>query len=411
MSSERPTELIVMLDAAELSPPRPVGVLRRRPGPRPIISFEFARSWREQPAVFMLDPGLPLVEGEQFATGDALPRILADCAPDRWGRRLMERREASVARREGRAPRGLGEWDFLLGVDDRTRMGALRLAVTPEGPFLTEDDSSIPPRTRLRTLEQAARRADDANSSGIDQEIAMLIAPGSSLGGARPKANYADPDDGLWIAKFPSNADRRDMGAWQYLLAGLARRAGIAVADCERLALSSIGTTFAARRFDRIGPHRRLFASGMTLTGKRDGEEASYLDLAMAIADHGDPTAIDKDLEQLFRRVAFNVVIGNRDDHLRNHGFLCGPGGWRLAPAFDVNPAPESPEHALAIDDHNHEPDIAVVLDTARFYRVSQRRAEEVVREVRGVTVEWRSDARRLSLPADEIELVGTAFM
>jgi serine/threonine-protein kinase HipA len=412
MSSERPDELVVVLDAPELGPRRPVGVLRRRAGPRPVLSFEYARTWREGPALAIFDPSLPLVEGEQFVGGDLLPGILSDTAPDRWGRRLLERREASTARHEGRAPRRLQEWDFLTGVDDRTRMGALRLAMTPDGPFASEHHSPIPPQTRLRTLEVAARQADDPATPGpTDAEVAMLLAPGSSLGGARPKANFADPNGHLWIAKFPSTIDRRDIGAWEYLLATLARRAGIAVADSERLTLSPTGSTFAARRFDRVGSERRLYASAMTLTGKRDGEDASYLDIAFAIADHGDPEVIAQDLEQLFRRVVFNVLVGNRDDHLRNHGFLCGPGGWRLAPAFDVNPTPDTPDHALAIDDNSHEPDLGIVLATAPFYRVPKPSAEQVIREVKSVTDTWRSEARRFAFPADEINLVGTAFV
>lgn len=411
MSSDAPDELIVMLDAAELGALRPVGVLRRRTGRRPVISFEYARTWREQPALPFLDPALPLVEGEQFFAEDRLPGILSDTAPDRWGRRLLERREAAVARQQRRSPRNLGEWDFLVGVDDRTRMGALRLAATIDGPFLSVDPSPIPPHTSLRALEDIARRADDISASPSDAEVAMLVAPGSSLGGARPKANYADPDGSIWIAKFPSTMDRRDTGGWQYLLAGIARRAGIDVADSERLMLSSFGSTFAARRFDRANGARRLYTSAMTLTGKRDGEEASYLDLAMAIADYGDPASIATDLEQLFRRAMFNVMVGNRDDHLRNHGFLFSRGGWRLAPAFDMNPSPEAAEHALALDDRSHQPDLAVVLETAPFYRVSKSQARENLDQVRGALSSWRLEARRLELSPDEIDLVGTTFI
>lgn len=411
MSSERPDEVIVVLDAPELGPRRPVGILRRRAGPRSILSFEYARTWRERPAIPMLDPVLPLVEGEQFLDPDRLPGVLADTSPDRWGRRLLERREAATARSEGRSPRRLGEWDFLLGVDDRTRMGALRLALTPDGPFLSEDRSPVPPSTRLRALEQIARRADDpAAPSPTDEELTILVAPGSSLGGARPKANYTDPDGHLWIAKFPSTTDRRDVGAWQFLTATMARRAGIMVADGERITLSPAGTTYAARRFDRIGPDRRLYASAMTLAGKQDGEEASYIDIVYAIADHGDPDRIGDDLEQLFRRLVFNVLVGNRDDHLRNHGFLHEPGGWRLAPAFDVNPSPEMPEHTLAIDDVSHAPHLDIVLETAPFYRLTIRGAEQIVEEVRRASATLASEARRLGLPADEIELITSAF-
>jgi serine/threonine-protein kinase HipA len=411
MNSKRHDELIVVLDAAELGQRRPVGVVRRRPGPRRVISFQYARSWREAPGIPLFDPTLPLTDGEQFLGADVLPGILSDTAPDRWGRRLMERREAAIARHEERAPRVPGEWDFLVGVDDRTRMGALRLAIPPDGPFLSEYSEAVPPHTRLRALETAAQRADDPTAPSLETEIAILVAAGSSLGGGRPKANYTDSEGDLWIAKFPATTDRRDVGGWQFLLSNLAAASGIEVPASQRLRPSTNGSTFAARRFDRIGPERRLFASGMTLTGKRDGNEASYLDLVLAIADYGDPKTIASDLEQLFRRVVFNVLVGNRDDHLRNHGFLHTQGGWRLSPAFDVNPAPQASEHALALDDRSREPDLATVLTTAPFYRLSKLRAEEIVRQIRAVTALWRTQARRLRLPADEIEMVGSAFM
>jgi len=410
MNSE-PTELIVTLDAAEMGPSRPVGILRRRPGPRPVISFEYARSWLVWPTAFAIDPLLPLAFGETFARDGGLPGILADTAPDRWGQRLLERREVAVARREGRPARTLGEWDFLTGVSDQTRMGALRLSARVGGSFLDDRDSTVPPLTRLRSLEFAARRVEEAPGAAVDDPtIALLVAPGSSLGGARPKANYAAADDSLWIAKFPSRDDRRDVGGWQYLMTVLARDAGIVVPDIDRLTLSPAGTTFAARRFDRVAESRRLFASAMTLTTKRDGEEASYLDLALAVADHVEPAAIEADLEQLFRRLAFNIVGGIRDDHLRNHGFLRGLSGWRLAPAYDLTPTPESNEHSLAIDDRSHVPDVATAIHTSPFYRLSGSRAEAIVREVRAAVSGWRARARQIGLTMDEIELAAGGF-
>ena len=417
--NSRPSELIVILDAQELGSRRPVGVVRRRPGPRPVISFEYARSWLERPGSFSVDPSLPLVPGETFASDGGLPGILSDTVPDRWGRRLLERREAADARHEKRTARSLDDWDFLVGVADETRMGALRLgtpSATPldgpwDGPFLDDREPGIPPMTHLRSLEFAARMVEQSPAAPIDDPtIALLVAPGSSLGGARPKANFAALDGSLWIAKFPSPQDRRDVGGWEYLLARLARSAGIVVADSERLSLSAVGSIFATRRFDRDSARRHLFASALTLTGKRDGDEASYLDLALAVADYVEPAAIEDDLAQLFRRLVFNIMVGNRDDHLRNHGFLRGPAGWRLAPAFDLNPMPEATEHALAIDDTSHVPDVALAIETRLFYRLAIVRANQIVREVETAAAGWERLALDVGLAADDIEVVRGAF-
>jgi serine/threonine-protein kinase HipA len=409
--NSRTDELVITLDAAEIGPARPIGILRRRSGARPVISFEYARSWIERPALRPLDPSLPLVAGETFLGEGTLPGILSDTAPDRWGRNLLERREVASARADGRRARRLEEWDFLVGIADETRMGALRLAAAPDGPYLDAGNPTVPPLTSLRTLEAMARRVETGGAKAVDDDaIALLIAPGSSLGGARPKANFVAPDGTLWIAKFPSRDDRRDVGAWEFVLSNIAREAGIDVAETKQFHLSSSGSTFAAQRFDRDGSARRLFASAMTLVGRRDGDDASYLDITTAIADYVEPNAIGTDLEQLFRRLVFNVLISNRDDHLRNHGFLCGLKGWRLAPAFDVNPSPEAREHSLAIDDTSHEPDMAIVMETAPFYRLTYNRAKAIADEVAECASGWRTYARNARLSSDEIDTVSSAF-
>lgn len=364
----------------------------------------------DSPESFAIDPALELAQGEKFFAPDLLPGALSDTAPDRWGRRLLERREASAARSEGRRVRALEEWEFLVGVADETRMGAIRLGLTREGPFL-EGSQGVPPMTRLRDLEFAAAEIDRSPSgTAADAAIALLIAPGSSLGGARPKANFVGEDDRLWIAKFPSRDDRRDVGRWEFLLMQLAHDAGIAVAVSRQLTLSPAGTTFAARRFDRVGPDRRLYASAMTLARKRDGDEASYLDIAVAVTDHVAPGSIDADLAQLFRRLVFNIVVGNRDDHLRNHGFLRTPAGWRLSPAFDLNPAPDAADHALAIDDASHEPDLHSAVATADLYRVAPAVATRIVRDVVKVVAGWRARARTAGCSGEEIEAMAAVI-
>ncbi len=411
MAADR-DRVVVHLDAAEIGPRQSVGSLaRERAGAKSVTSFAYEPDWVAAPIAFSLDPSLPLYEGEQFPP--ALPGILADAAPDRWGRTLMDRREALAARREGRKPRSLDDWDYLVGVNDRTRMGALRLARAGDGGFVDDGELAIPPSTQLRDLEHWARELEHGLPDAIGEEdrwIASLIAPGSSLGGARPKASFLD-DGALWIAKFPSREDRHDVGAWEYVVSRLAADAGIEVPETRLLRLASPYRTFCARRFDRDGESRRLYASAMTLAGRRDHEDASYLDIARAIVVHGDPAAIEQDLQQLFRRVVFNVLTADRDDHLRNHGFLRTAEGWRLAPAFDVNPSPQKQEHSLALDDSLRVPDLDAVRETAPQYRLAPKRAEEIIAEVDRAVARWPAVARDADLPRDEVERFAAAFL
>jgi serine/threonine-protein kinase HipA len=410
--SGRRDQVAVHLDSEQLGPVRAVGTLsRERVGAQSAISFAYAPDWVAEPAGFPLDPSLPLYEGDQFPP--ALPGIFADSAPDRWGRTLLERREAQAARQEKRDRRQLDDWDFLLGVNDGVRMGAVRLHRA--GVYVDDEPLAVPPVARLRELEQLARETEEGfprAESDEERWIAMLLTPGSSLGGARPKANFRDEDDGgaLWIAKFPSREDRHDVGAWEYVVSRLARAAGIATPETKLLRLGSDHRTFCAKRFDREGEARRLYASAMTLAGSRDHEQGSYLDIARAIVDFADPDAIDDDLHQLFRRAVFNLLIADRDDHLRNHGFLRGGGGWRLSPAFDVNPSPQRNEHSLAFDDSIRAPDLDVVRATAPLYRLSAGEAEEIVAEVETAVAGWRKEAQAVDLPRDEVDLMATVL-
>lgn len=403
----------VHLDAEELGPRETVGTLvRERAAGKSVTSFAYEPDWVEASASFAIDPSLPLYEGEQYPP--LLPGIFADAAPNRWGRTLLERREALTARREARPPRRLDDWDFLVGVNDWTRMGALRFARPRDGGFIDDEPLSVPPSARLRNLEHWARELERGlprEMSEEDRWIAALVAPGSSLGGARPKASFLGDDGALWIAKFPSREDRHDVGGWEYVLSRLAADAGIDVPEAGALRLASTFRTFCARRFDRRGDGRRLYASAMTLTGRRDNEDASYLDVARAIVDLGDSSAIEADLDQLFRRLVFNVLTANRDDHLRNHGFLRTRRGWRLAPAFDVNPSPEKREHSLALDGTVRIPDLDLVRETAPLYRLSASRADEVVSEVSRAVARWQDVARDAGLPSEEIERLATAFL
>jgi len=238
----------------------------------------------------------------------------------------------------------------------------------------------------------------------------VLVAPGASLGGARPKANFTEADGSLWIGKFPAKDDDRDVGAWEYVVHVLAKKAGIDVPEAKLVRLNNDFHTFCVQRFDRAQGTRRFYASAMTLLRKDQSEGTSYLDLAQFIRAQGDAQHADADLEQLFRRVAFNVAVGNRDDHLRNHGFVLGATGWRLAPAFDVNPNLDKAEHVLNIDDRDNRPSLATVHSTWGFYDITEGRAKDIVDEVAKVVDDWRRLARKQSISGADIELSSGAF-
>ncbi|HKY50895.1 MAG TPA: type II toxin-antitoxin system HipA family toxin [Candidatus Limnocylindria bacterium] len=418
MKRQTRDEVVVCIDAWPHMPARRAGWLRRSGwGDRADITFEYDQTWLAAHDAFSLDPSLILGSGEQRHGRGRLHGIFSDAAPDRWGRKLLERREVVLASREGRRARALDEWDFLTGVNDATRMGALRLRSPSDGRFIDDHPLAVPPRADLRDLAAAADRIErgaKASEGDVAGWLEKLIAPGASLGGARPKATFENSDGAQWIAKFPAPSDRRDIGAWEYVLARLAARAGIDVPPHDILRLASDHHTFVARRFDREGSHRRLFASAMTLLDQDDhADGVSYLDIAAAIELHGTPsaTAIASDLEELFRRVVFNAVTGHRDDHLRNHGFLHDGHGWRLAPAFDQNPMPEKEAHELAFDHVSTTPDLALISSTARLYRLDDARAAGIIAKVKAAATTWRDVAKELGIASDEQEIVASAFM
>ena len=319
----------------------------------------------------LLDPQIANVRGPQFPRRGGSFGFLSDVAPDRWGRKLIRRREA----------RELQECDYLLGVCDLTRQGALRIKTEKDGPFVASDlGDAAPPWTTLRKLEDSARHLD-ADDHGKDEErwVKDLFCPGSSLGGARPKANVTAPDGTLWIAKFPSARDEWDIGAREYETSVLARRAGLNVPDTKCSRLSKAGTTFFSRRFDRQGGRRIPYASAMTMLEASDGEEHSYLEIAEFIAANGaDPVA---DLHELWGRMAFSELVRNTDDHLRNHGFLLTDRGWRLSPMFDVNPNPDGGESALDRGD---------IFRDAEYYRLTQSEAKARYQCIKKIVKEKR---------------------
>lgn len=405
----------MFLDAEDLGALRRIGTLYRHDVRTALpASFAYDEAWLTDRSAFMLDPRLELFGGEQHArTGTPGFGVLLDSAPDRWGRVLMERKEAMLARQEDRRPRMLSELDFLLGVHDVTRIGALRFRSAAGGQFLDDGPFPAPPFTNLRELAAVSRRLEEPGVEELpeyEQWLAMVLAPGTSLGGARPKANFSD-DERLWIAKFPAMDDRHDVGAWEFLVHQLADRAGITTPPSRLERLTERHGTFCVARFDRTpSGARRMFASASTLLERNNSDRASYLDLAEFISDQGARNAIDRDLEQLFRRVVFNVLVGNRDDHLRNHAFVRSATGWQLSPAFDMNPNPYREMHVLTLDGTSALPDVNNVVATGELYRLSARRIDHLLDEVRTAVAEWNALAVRIGIPTNEIDRMRTVF-
>ena len=381
-----------------------------------VFSFAYDPAWLRRPNVFEIDPDLQLHDAESYPSHPVGAfRIFMDSAPDRWGRLLLDRREPLRAREEGRAARALTEWDYLLGVHDSCRMGALRFRRNADSPFLDDDhELAAPPIASLRELQAASLALEEPGSDETPQFrqwLAALLVPGSSLGGARPKANFTHPQGALWIAKFPSREDRRDVGAWEMVVHELARRSGLNIPDAQLLSLGSRHRTFACRRFDRLaGGRRRFFVSGMTLLNRSDGENASYLELAEFLGMRGTPAGKREDLRELWTRVVFNILVSNRDDHLRNHGFILAEDGWRLSPAFDLNPNVDRASHQLAIDTGDATPDVELALSTAEFYGLDDNEAARILERVRAAVRDWRSVASSNRLPRAETELMAQAF-
>ena len=402
MAKAKGEQLGVWLDDPAFGPLQKIGTLSL--GDRGSVRFAYLPAWLNHAHVFPLDPELDLSSGDFFPGGSNFG-VFMDSCPDRWGQTLMKRREAVEAKEEKRAPRNLSAWDFLLGIQDCTRMGALRFSRPGEQLFLACEALSAPPVTRIAELQAVAfeltrKKQDDLGQ--IKEWLKVLVAPGSSLGGARPKANLVDEDGGLWIAKFPSADDDYDVAVWEKLLHDLAKRCGITVPQSRILQIGHGYHTFLVRRFDRAGAGRRFFTSAMTMLRRQDTEDASYLELAEFVATYGEADRINYDLKELFTRVVFNVATANRDDHLRNHGFLRSPEGWRLSPAFDMNPSFKKDDHVLSLDLYHRHPDMEVVLSTAEYYRLETATARTIVSDVCQVVGQWKAHAWKLGMNTRE---------
>ena len=401
-----------------LQEPSLMGVLSVSPSKgKESFSFEYADAWLRSGFSQMIDPDLQLYSGAYYPRDDK-PNfgVFLDSCPDRWGRVLMQRREAAIAKQEDRARKKLLESDFLLGVYDEHRMGALRFKLDNTDSFLNDNkQKAAPPWTLLRELEHASLKFEEDNTDDPEylKWVAMLIAPGSSLGGARPKASVIDAHNNLWIAKFPSRNDDKDIACWEMVTNQLAISAGLNVAEGKLLQFNNKFHTYLTKRFDRTAAGERIhFASAMTLLGHTDGEDASgasYLELMEFISRHG--ASVEKDLEELWRRIVFSICVKNTDDHLRNHGFLLTEKGWLLSPAYDINPNEYGKGLCLNITDTDNSLDLDLAMTIAGYFRLSDGKASQIIQDVSAVIKDWEKVAGKHKISNAEQERMSEAFM
>jgi len=381
-----------------------------------VFSFEYDEDWLSNQTAHYLDPNLGMFKGRQYLPDDKSNfGIFLDSSPDRWGRVLMKRREALEAREEGRKEKTFFESDFVLGVYDKHRMGALRFKLNEEGIFLNDNKAfATPPWAALKDLEYASMKLEDDDNDDAEslQWLNMLIAPGSSLGGARPKASIVDKKGNLWIAKFPSKNDAKDIGAWEIVTHQLAINAGLNVPEAGVQIFSGNHHTFLSKRFDRKKEQRIHFASAMTLLGYKDGEDhttgVSYLALVGFIQQFGGN--VDSDLEELWRRIVFNICVSNTDDHLRNHGFLLTEKGWILAPAYDMNPEEKGAGLTLNISETDNSLNLEVAKEVAEYFRLKKDKAETIITKVVSSVKHWKAVAAKYGISKNKIQSMEKAF-
>lgn len=393
-----------------------------------VISFEYDRNWVSVHPNLLLDPDLLPMPGRQYVPrGKPSFGFLSDAAPDRWGRKLQDRRELLDARAEHRTARKLMESDYLLGVHDGGRMGGLRF-LDEAGKYLSDREKlAAPPITELRKLQDAVYSYENNSEKDEEKWFRSLLEPGSSLGGARPKANVLEPEGSMWIAKFPSRNDDFDVGAWEMVAHDLSSLCRIEVPPARLERFSERGSTYLVRRFDRVhgegfsgsgfdgaSPLKRLhFASAMNLLGETDSSATlhSYLDLVGILESSGGSTP--EDVRQLWRRLVFSICISNTDDHLRNHGFLLDSekDTWHLSPAYDVNPDPEKTWLSLAIDFDDPSRDLRLALDISDYFRVTEDEARQTAIEIQTIVRKnWRFLAGKYSVSRSEQERMAPAF-
>ena len=374
-----------------------------------VFSFSYDQTWLNEYGNIRMGGDLGTFPGLQYAPSDSIFGCFADSLPDRWGRTLAEKREEIEARREHRSVRKLTSLDYLLSVDDMMRMGGFRFKTDETASFLGDFGTlRIPPIASVRELAAAAdaiEKSEERKELPEEKWLYQLLNPGTSLGGARPKANVMEQDGSLWIAKFPSREDRHDVSLWELFCNMLAKSCDIDVADAKIMESGRRFNIFLTKRFDRTPDGKRVhFSSAMNLLGFKDGDGRDngkgYLDVADLIVQHCPET--EKQLEQLYRRVAFNICVGNTDDHFRNHGFLLSSKGWVLSPAYDMNPS-LSTNHCLMITESTNESSLVALSEAHDAYFLSKERAFAIIAEVRSAVSRWPSLAKRLHLSEAEV--------
>lgn len=409
------TDIWIYADWKGMQEAKCIGILSAHQAKgRKAFSFSYDPNWLHSEEQMLLDPDIAWYTGQQFPNKKENFGVFLDSMPDTWGRTLMKRRAALNSRKSGQTAAILHEIDYLLGVHDSCRMGGLRFKKDPDGEFLDNDSvSAVPPWAAIRDLQYSASLVESGRDSDeIGQWLAMLMAPGSSLGGARPKANILDTDGHLWIAKFPSKNDTVNKGAWEYLAYRLVQDAGIEMSPSKLEHVSGEYDTFFTQRFDRYYHDRIHFASAMTMTGNTEemlrDKTPSYLEIAEFIQFSGSEP--DKDLKQLWRRIVFHIYISNTDDHLRNHGFILTERGWRLSPAFDINPSVDKAGLAMNIDMDDNTKDIELAKKVGSLFRLDDLEMKEIIQEVETSVARWREVAKEIGIPRGEQTLMAAAF-
>ena len=379
--------------------------------------FCYNDEWLKDYGGLFLSDDLNNYPGQQYtAPGKDIFGCFSDALPDRWGRTLINRREQILAKEENRPVRRLSSFDYLIGIEDFSRMGAFRFRESIGGDYINVSEIlRIPPLTDIRELIAASseiEKSEDENRLPEMRWIAQLVQPGSSLGGARPKASVIDENKILHIAKFPSRKDDYDVGLWEHFSHLLAKKAGVNAADTRVISTSNKYHTLLSRRFDRRKDSKRIhFASAMTLLGLNDGDNANtghgYLDIVDFILQNC--TNVEDNLQELYRRVAFNICIGNSDDHFRNHGFLLTAKGWTLSPAYDMNPTLNGYQ-SLLINSSTNKSDLNELLNSCEEYMLQKQSAQQIISEVLNAVKEWRSLATRLGIATSEQERFASVF-
>lgn len=379
------------------------------------FSFEYNKDWLKSKSHMQIDPDIQFYGGPQFPNNKENFGIFLDSMPDTWGKTLMRRRAIQEAKTKSQKAQKLYEIDYLLGVYDESRMGALRFKIDPNGSFLDNSETApTPPWSSVAELQEAAHKFenDDDDDDVMKKWLAVLMAPGSSLGGARPKANILDRDKNIWIAKFPSKNDTIDKAAWEYLAYKLALSAGIQMSDSKIQKIANRHNTFFTKRFDREKGVRIHFASAMTMTGNNEDtikeNTGSYLDLVEFIQNCG--CNINNNLAQLWKRIVFNIAISNTDDHLRNHGFILTEHGWELSPAYDLNPSIDKEGLALNIDTDNNALDYELARSVGEYFRLNNEQMDTISKEVISAVRTWKDLAKTIGIPSKEQVLMEAAF-